>query len=316
MFCIATFNVKDLFAAGPEPDGEAHVVAKLDSLASTLGAVDADVVGLQEVGSIDLLDRLCDRLGANGPYRERVVGTADSRGIRNALVSRVPLLGSLVHAPGRLEFPVFRAGDPPPFGDRIPMRRGIVEATVDAGPLGRVHVLVAHLKSNRRLLLAQDAGRVLTARELAEGDLRSLVWRCSEALFVRGLVDDLVSKDPDARVAVVGDLNDRPGSLVTRILCGGGSSGDTPGELLSAAELVPAERRFSILHKGKPDVFDYVLVTANLYARATGAQFYNETLQDHTLVGLSPERLAATPDQMPAAARPDSDHAPLAVRFG
>jgi endonuclease/exonuclease/phosphatase family metal-dependent hydrolase len=314
MFCIATFNVKDLFAAGPEPDGEARVTAKLDSLSVTLGAVDADVVGLQEVGSIDLLDRLCDRLGAKGPYRERVVGTADSRGIRNALVSRVPLLGSLVHAPARLDFPVFRAGDPTPFGDRIPMRRGIVQGTVDAGSLGHVHVLVAHLKSNRRLLLSDDAGKVLTARELAEGELRSLVWRCSEALFVRGLVDGLVSKDPEARVAVVGDLNDRPGSLVTRILCGDGP----PGELLSAAELIPAERRFSILHNGRPDLFDYVLVTPNLYARATGAQLYNETLQDHTLGGsaVSPERPGRTADEFAAVARPDSDHAPLAVRFG
>jgi endonuclease/exonuclease/phosphatase family metal-dependent hydrolase len=305
-FSLATFNVKDLFDA-PEPARRAQVEAKLAWLAAMLTRMDADVVGLQEVGSVSLLGELVGRLEGRGGYGEPVVGTADDRGIRNAILARVPVLASQVHAPKSLEFPVFQAGDPPPFGDRIPMRRGVVQATVDAGPLGQVHVLVAHFKSNRRLFERDRNGGappwvdVLPARVLAQAELRSLVWRASEALFVRGLVDDLVLEDPSAQVAFMGDLNDRPGSLVTRFVAGMG-----PGELFSGADLVREERRFSILHKGKPDLFDYVFVTQNLRQRAIEGRLFNEALRDHGDIpqGTEPDLVA------------DSDHAPLVVRFG
>ena len=323
-FSLATFNVKDLLDPVPRP-GEQSALrerealdAKLDWLAEMIVRMDVDVLGLQEIGSAAVLAELCDRLARRGAgtYGERVVGTGDDRGIRNALIARVPVEASAVHAPRSLDFPVFQAGDPPPFGDRVPMRRGIVHASVDAGALGRIDVLVAHLKSRRRLFLRAAPGTALpaplapTARELAEAELRSLVWRCSEALFVRGLVDDLVVKDPGAQVAVVGDLNDSPGSLVLRIVTG------VP-ELGSGADLVPEERRFSILHRGRRDLFDHVLLTGSLYARVTGAHLYNEALRDHG----EPAAPGAAPDDIgdpaaPPPPTPDSDHAPLVVRFG
>jgi endonuclease/exonuclease/phosphatase family metal-dependent hydrolase len=320
-FSIATFNVKDLLGAGDAPGARQALDAKLDWLAEMIARVDADVLGLQEVGPLAVLGELCDRVasrGARADYRERIVGTADDRGIRNALVSRVPVITSAIHAPSRLDFPVFQAGDPPPFGDRVPMRRGIVHAAVDGGALGQVDVLVAHLKSKRRLFLRDAAGErlrseVLSGRELAEAELRSLVWRCSEALFVRGLVDALLGSDPGARIAVVGDLNDQPGSLVPRIVAGTGTD-----ELCSAADLVPEERRFSILHRGRRDLLDHVLLTRNLYALATGAHLYNEALRDHGEIGLAalPPLPPPAPPPPEPPATPDSDHAPLVVRFG
>ena len=51
----------------------------------------------------------------------------------------------------------------------------------------------------------------VTSRAFAEGRLRSLVWRAAEALFVRGLVDDLLAADREGHIVVAGDLNDHPG---------------------------------------------------------------------------------------------------------
>jgi endonuclease/exonuclease/phosphatase family metal-dependent hydrolase len=297
---LATFNTKDLL--DPRDDAaRAHLEKKLDHVAGVLGRLDADVLALQEVGTEAVLEQLCGRLEKRGGYGAPIVGTADNRGIRNAILTRLPVLASKVHAPARLDFPVFHAGDPPPFGDRVPMRRGVVHAKLDAGALGPLDVLVAHFKSNLRLL-QRDANGVLpawsdalSARELAEAELRSLVWRSSEALFVRGLVDELLRTSPDARVAVMGDLNDRPGSLVLRVLMGHG-----PGALHACADVVDSSKRYSIIFRGKRELFDHVLVSARLRERARSARILNDELRDHAL------------DPAPTV---DSDHAPLVALF-
>jgi predicted extracellular nuclease len=294
---LATYNVLDFFEVKEGP--RAHLEAKLAYLAGVLARANADVVALQEVGSAAVVKELTARVPALG-YGEPVIGTADARGIRCALVSRLPVVESMVHTAEYLPFPVFVAGDPPPFGARIPLRRGIVRARIDAGSLGTVDVLVAHFKSNRPLPLRDGRGEIppVTARDHAEAHLRSNVWRSAEALFVRGIVDDLLAANPDRHVAVAGDLNDRPTSSVVRVVSGGG-----PFELRTCADAVPEKTRFSILHHGHPQQIDHILVTRFLRERLRDARFLNEGLRDHGALG---------PDAPPL---PESDHAPLVVTF-
>lgn len=297
-FTLATYNVLDLFDA-PEVLTRAHLDAKLTHLASVLAQANADVVALQEVGSAQVVRELIARLPQLG-YGEPVVGTADARGIRCAVVSRLPVLASRVHTAEALPFPIFVAGDPQPFGVRIPLRRGIVGARIDAGPLGPIDVLVAHFKSNRPLPLRDPGGEVtpVTSRDFAEAQLRTLVWRGAEALFVRGLVDDLVAESPSGHVLVAGDLNDHPDSTVLRVVTGGG-----PLALAHCADLIPEEGRFSVLHRGERAQIDHVLATRPLRERLIEARFLNEGLRDH----------GPHDDDAPPAV--DSDHAPLVVTF-
>jgi endonuclease/exonuclease/phosphatase (EEP) superfamily protein YafD len=126
------------------------------------------------------------------------------------------------------------------------------------------------------------------------------VWRAAEALHTRGIVDGLLAADPRAPVAVLGDLNDVPDSLVVRTLCGDGE-----GALVDCSSRVPREQRFSSIHDGKRIQIDHVLATERLYARLTAARFVNGDLREH----------ASLPggDELPTV---DSDHAPLVVRFG
>ena len=148
---LATFNVKDLFDV-PSGDaaGRAHLDAKLDNLARIVARADADLLALQEVGSAAVVRALATRLEGGGGYGEPVVGTADARGIRCAVLSRLPLVASKVHTADHLEFPRFVSSDPSPFRSRIPLRRGVVHVTVDAPSFGTLDLLVAHFEVEPR----------------------------------------------------------------------------------------------------------------------------------------------------------------------
>lgn len=327
---IATFNVKDLLE--PRTDREREVLpAKLDFLARTLAACDADVVGLQEIGPPELLEAVLQRLPGRGGYGEPVVGTADARGIRCALLSRRPVLEARVHTADALSFPVFREGDPPPFGSRIPLRRGVVHARVEAPWGGAVDVLVAHFKSSRPVPARDAAGRERRSedgegergQQRAEAALRSLVWRAAEALHVRGLVDGLVAgpAGATAHVAVVGDLNDVPDSIPVRTVRGDIEAAATgtrrADALLDCTTRIEPRARFSVRHDGRATQIDHVLASAPLYARLETAAFLNAELRQHPPA----PRLGSGPQPTDLGGgdpepQTDSDHAPLVARFG
>lgn len=312
-FSLATFNVKNLL----DPDGDPAAAptaamwpAKMAWIAGVLAACDADVVGLQEIGSAGLLQQVLDRPEIRGRYTTPVMGTTDARGIGCALVSRLPILATKVHAAAAIAFPAFREGDPPPYGARIPLRRGIVQARVQAGGIGAVDVFVAHFKSSRPVRAKDAAGADIaprSARERSEGVVRSAVWRTAEALHVRGLVDATLaaSASPGMHLAVVGDFNDVLDSIAVRALRSEGE-----GALLDCAASVPSERRFTTLHNGQRAQIDHVLATAGLHARVERAIIRNEDLREH-----APPPVGES-DKLPEAPTVDSDHAPLVVRFG
>src|SRR6185369_6116479 len=135
---LATFNLKDFFRPRREAEN-AVVEAKLANVVESLRRARADVVGLQEVGDKELLARLVRELPELG-YGEPVIGSEDGRGIRNVILSRLPIQWSQVHQAKALPFPRFVDGDPEPFGTRLPLRRGVVHVRIEAGALGEMDV--------------------------------------------------------------------------------------------------------------------------------------------------------------------------------
>ncbi len=300
---VATFNLKDFFAPRTEPEKRV-IEAKVANVAANLRRANADVVALQEVGSTELLDRLVSKELADLGYAAPVVGTEDKRGIRNAILARVPVQWSQVHAPKTLPFPRFVDGDPEPFQSRIPLRRGVVHVRVEDGALGEVDILTAHFKSNLGVPLRDAAGNELedpSPRGRGEAAVRSLVQRAAEALFVRGLVDEVLKNKPDHAICVLGDLNDTADSLPLRIVRGIGE----PSSLFlrATSDLVPAERRFSSMHGGAPCLIDHVLVSERLFRAVREVAYYNEALRYH-----GPHVDDAPPTE-------DSDHALAVVAF-
>lgn len=301
---IATFNLKDFFA--PKTDVERAVAPiKLENVARDVLRADADVVALQEVGETEHLEAFLASHLAKAGYGAPVFGTADKRGIRCAILSRLPILWSQVHAAATLPFPRFFEADPEPFGARIPLRRGIPHVRVDGGSLGEVDILTAHFKSNLGAPMKRADGTEIddpTPLGRAEASMRSLVQRAAEALFVRRVVDDVLAKSPDHAICVLGDLNDRAESLPVSIVRGIGEPAG--GTLRGCAELVEEARRFSCLHGGGPSLIDHVLVTERLRAALQRFEIFNEALRYH---GPYVENAPPTPD---------SDHALCVATFG
>jgi endonuclease/exonuclease/phosphatase family metal-dependent hydrolase len=299
---IATFNLKDFFL--PRDDSERAVVdKKLANVAANLRRAAADVVALQEVGEPEMLERLLAAIPELG-YGAPLIGTEDKRGIRCAIVTRLPVLSSQVHAPRTLPFPRFYEADPEPFPHQIPLRRGVVHVRVDAGALGEVDVLTAHFKSNRGAPMKGPGGAELedaSPRGRGEAAVRSLVQRVAEALFLRGLVDDVLVARPDHAVCVLGDLNDRIDSLPVRVVAGLGEPG--PGQLRPCAELVPEELRFSCYHGKGRSLIDHILVSERLHRALRATTIQNEELRDH----------GAYEDDPPLSE--DSDHALAVASF-
>ncbi len=300
---IATFNLKDFFL--PRNDAERSVgPGKLMNLAANLRRANADVVALQEVGEEQQLDRLVKAVPELG-YGAPVVGTTDKRGIRCAMLSRLPVQWSQVHTAKTLPFPRFFEGDVDPFAERIPLRRGVVHVRVEAPEIGEIDILTTHFKSNLPVRLRMKDGREvedLTTRSRAESAVRSLVQRAAEALYIRGLVDDLMKNSPDHAVCVLGDLNDHFDSLPVRILRGYGAP--SHDALRAVAELLPVEQRFSCFHGNEKTLIDHILVSQRLFGFAKGYQIFNEALRYHG------------PHVEPIAPTEDSDHALCVATFG
>ncbi len=278
---IATFNLKDFFAA--RSAGEETVIAeKVANVAAEIRRSRADVVALQEVGSTALLARLASKELADMGFGAPVLGTVDRRGIRNAILARVPVLWSQVHTAAALPFPRLLEGDPEPFAGRIPLRRGVVHVRVDAGELGEIDVMTAHFKSNLPTFLKDGGGNEIrddSPRGRGEAAIRSLVQRAAEALYVRGLVDDVLRANPDHMICVLGDLNDTVESMPVRIVRG--VFEPVSGVLFPCAERVPLETRFSCFHGGGPTLIDHVLLSERLFRAVTAFEIQNEALRWH-----------------------------------
>ena len=293
-FSLATYNLLDLF-----DDDEGHVSGKVTALSPIVRRLNADVIAFQEVASDAAFARL---LAASGVVGGTVIhGTRDARGIGSSLVSRLPVLEQAILVTDELPFPRFFSNDAPPFGRRLPLRRGFVSALVDAGDFGRVRVLVAHLKSGRGVPLKDADGAPVDASTLAEWgecDLRALVWRSAEALFLRRAVDAAFARGDAQHVAVLGDMNDVSGSFPLRLIRGRGEHG-----LSEVADTIARDKRFSTLHRGDAEAIDHILVSNEMFARLDSARFLNEGLLDLSTLPLD-------------APRPHgSDHAPLVAHF-
>jgi endonuclease/exonuclease/phosphatase family metal-dependent hydrolase len=308
---VATWNLENLFRPGGEagPSDEQQYEAKLAELARVIGEIDPDVLAVQEVGDLDALDDLRRRL--DGEWHTETSEFPDERGIRVGFLSRRALrrIEDVREFPSLLE-PVQVDDEETKVHE---MGRGALKVRVRAG--GRaIDLVTCHLKSK---LLSYPDGR-LTPRdegERARYAAYALYLRAAEAVTLRAFADELLDDEGRERaVIVLGDLNDEPAAATTQIPLGPpGSEIGTPGferpdqgdgsRLWNLAPLIPAERRFSRVFRGRRELIDHILVSRALVARVesvdTGPGEPASITEDHT----------ARRDE------PASDHLPVIARF-
>ena len=316
---LATFNLENL----DDADEEAALFARrLEIMGPQLARLDADVLCLQEVHG-QLVDgrrelRALRRLLAVAGYDDdvaiasTVTTDGDPYAERNlVIVSRLPLSDVDQHRHERAPAPAYRRVTARPADTEareVTWERPILTATVTL-PDGRpLRLLDLHLKSRIPTPIpGQLEGRYTwrSAAGWAEGSFLSAMKRLGQALEARILVDELFDADPQALIAVCGDLNgaaDDPEVLALR-----GDTEDTENPALVGRVLVPAARatadsiRHTLYHHGRGQEFDHVLVSRRLLAAVRRVEIHNELLHDESVAFATDERF------------PESDHAPVVV---
>ena len=320
-FRVMTWNVENLFDVGDDagPETQAQLNAKLDSLAAVINEQEPHVLGLQEIGSQSALARLQAKLDPKMPHR--VLATPDDRGIRVGFISR-----RVLHDPVEIRpFPggllPIQVGDDPPGADgprtMSEMGRAALQVTVRANN-GDVDIITTHMKSK---LLTFPGGRFTPVDEdqRARFAAYALYRRSSEATTLRSHLDAvLAGGGRDKAVILTGDLNDEVNAATTLILNGPpgseiGSVGfDQPdlGEgdrMWNTAPLIPEERRFSRLYRGRMELIDHIFVSHFLVTGTRTAEV--------TTVTAEPGMPSIDDNPNDRIGEPGSDHAAVVATF-
>jgi endonuclease/exonuclease/phosphatase family metal-dependent hydrolase len=249
------------------------------------------------------LDRLLD----GTPYAAYERASTKSRGrhgertwvadIHNIVVlSRFPItrtrqiLGDLVVPPRHQPL---AGGEPMAVGWDRPLLYTRLEL-----PHGRaLHVVGLHLRAPLAAALAGQRGKEgpfawKSVAGWAEGFFLATLKRAGQALEARLLVERLLDDEPEALVAVLGDLNAEDREMPVRLLAA--ETSDTGNGALAARSLVPLARalppdqRFSVVHAGRRVMLDHILVSRALLAGFRRIEAHTETLPDeaHAFAGI------------------------------
>lgn len=214
-FRVATYNVENyLDEAGhnrhvKSPEAKARV-------RESIRALKPDILALEEMGSTNALLELRDSLTHEGlelPHWEFVRGFDTN--IHVAILSRFAFKGLHPHTNDNFLLD----------GRRFWVSRGFAEADVQVATNCVVTLLVAHLKSKVRTPLADEA------------DLRF-----EEAKLLRQKIDALFARDANAKLIVLGDLNDHIAAPSTREIIGRGRT--------RLVDTRPAERNGDAIRAG------------------------------------------------------------------
>jgi endonuclease/exonuclease/phosphatase family metal-dependent hydrolase len=239
---IATYNIENYVAANRLVDGvyrEAYPKpeAAKAALRGVIRALNADIVGLQEVGPRPYLDELQRDLKSEGvdyPYAAWLEAADTERHV--GVISKRPFLAVKEHADLRFSY----------FKTEERVKRGLLEVRVaTAGE--DLTLFVVHLKSR----FTDQAA-----------DPESAVRRAGEAVAVRDRVLERFPNPSIARFLIVGDCNDAPVSRPLRALV---TRGKTPiAEMLPAADTRGDTWTHFYRKQDSYSRVDYVLVSAAL----------------------------------------------------
>ncbi|MET0915301.1 MAG: endonuclease/exonuclease/phosphatase family protein [Jiangellaceae bacterium] len=274
---VATWNVENLFLPGTDdgPSNEDVYTRKLAYLASVIIDVGADVMCLQEVGGEQPLSDLVSALGGSLPHT--AIGQPDERGIRVAVMSRVPITEKYHW----VDFPAGALpGVPDPDGNVLTaMGRGAVETVLTLETGRRLRVVTTHLKS-KLLTFPDDRRYPLDENERARGAGYALLRRAAEAVAVRVELNTWMPREPDVPVVVAGDMNDEPQAVTTMLLAGPADADPNrpdrydPYRIYNLADRLPPARAFSRIYRERRELIDHVFVSRELLLAGVAADAF------------------------------------------
>ena len=327
---IATWNVENLFRPGPAAGNEDDDLyrRKLRLLADTIGRLQPDVIGLQEVGGEEPLLDLQEAAGAGYAHR-RLSAFPDARGIRVAFLSRRPLIEheDIVDFPPGPALQVF---DMNAAGAAVPltrMGRGALRVRLEKDGLA-VDLITAHLKSKLLTFPSTSSGPRFAPRdemERAQVAGIALLRRTAEAVTLRAKANALLVGNRDRPLIVLGDLNDVPEAATSQILNGppgseiGTGGFDRPDQgddarLFNLSPLIVEARRFSRVFKGRGELLDQILVSEELLPVGQDGN-RKRPVEVDSQVDFAGQLPSIEEDPGPRRKAPSPDHAPVTATF-
>ncbi len=330
---VATFNLESLDATTrrvedtPSACADARLEERIDVLRPQLLRLDADILCLQEVNgqhrkglehrSLDALNALLEGTPYAGYHRAATTGPG-GHGVADVhnlvTLSRWPIVESreirnTLMPP--LKYKISNACPPCPDPIDVSFDRAVLLVDRANERYGQTQHLQ---RSSARAAGNPDCGSERSSAFVwksvsgwAEGFFISGLKRSAQALETRMMVDCLMDADPHAFILVAGDFNAIDHETPLKILAG--AEEDTGNGRLAARSLaildrsLPQDRRFSILHHGRAEMLDHILVSRSVLAHFRTIEVHNETLSD--------ELVAYGKTQHKTA----SYHAPLVAEF-
>ena len=188
--------------------------------------------------------------------------------------------------------------------------RPLLYARIDLPGGCPLHAINLHLRAPLAAAIAGQKSGAFSWRSTsgwAEGFFLAAVKRAGQALEARLFADAVFDDEPQALIAVCGDFNAETAEMPTRILMANdedtGNSALTERNLLPVEVAVPSERRYSVIHAGRPLLLDHMLVSRPLLRWFLSAEIHNEGLVDELV------------DYANQGHSPESHHAPVVVEF-
>ncbi len=319
---IATFNLESL---DETKSGGPTLEARIRVLAPQLERADADILCLQEVNAqrapggkkreFTALRSLIEAAGL-ADLHLAVSGNRESSGPRDihnlATLSRHPFeaTGQLWHDLMPEPRHGYLAGDRAGEEVRLAWDRPVLYTRIRLGGEKPLHLYNLHLRAPLACPVPgakRDRFAWGSVAAWAEGYYMSEIKRAGQALELRAAVDRIFDEDADALIAVAGDFNSEEHHTPVEILRGGEentANGALAGRVMIAVEhALPSDRRFTVIHQGRRQMLDHILVSRGLLAHLRGSEIHNEALGDE-LVGYAA-----------VEASPLSYHAPVVAIF-
>lgn len=245
-FRVAAYNVENYLDQPTETRRFTKSAAAKAKIRESIKAINPDVLALEEMGSTNALLELRDSLKANGvdyPYWEHVQAYDDS--IHVAILSKLPFTARRSHTNENFLLD----------GKRFQVKRGFSEVDIQVTTNFTFTLLGAHLKSRLASASADEGAQ-----------------RLEEAKILRGIVDERLAANPEAKLVVVGDLNDTRDTASTKAIVGFGKNRlyDTRPAERNGDNLPNPEPRFDPRNEnwthyyGKEDSYsriDYILIS-------------------------------------------------------
>ncbi len=183
------------------------------------------------------------------------------------------------------------AGEPGK-GEAAPVRfdRPLLVTEIGLGQGRSLTVINVHLRAPLASPVAGQKTGPFAWRSVAgwsEGFFLSALKREAQALELRLLVDQVLSADAKALVAVAGDFNAEDYGPTLRLVVAAeedlGSSTLAGHSLIVLDRAIAADRRWSVLHHGREQMLDHILASRALYGHFRAIEVHNEGLGDEAM---------------------------------